>query len=260
MSAFELTEQVAIITGGGAGIGRTIALEFARAGADVVIGSRKQANLDIVAEEIRALGRQCLAIATDVRIPEQVDNLVQKTVDKFGKIDILVNNAGANFMCPVEEMTPNGWDTVIGINLKGTFLCCSAVGKVMIKQKRGKIINLGSVAGVMGHPRMSHYAAAKAGVINFTKSLSMEWAQHNINVNCIVAGLIETEGAKDQMYLNREAIEERKKLPLLDRPGRPEDMAYQAIYLASEASRYITGESIVIQGNQVSSIKTWLEV
>ncbi len=253
MSEFDIKGKVAIITGGGTGIGRSIALEFAKAGAKVVIGSRKQANLDAVAKEIKALGGQCLAIATDIRIPEQVDNLVKQTVDKFGRIDILVNNAGASFMCPVEEMTPNGWDTIININLKGTFLCCRAVGKLMIEQEKGKIINFASTAGVNGSPRMAHYGAAKAGVINFTKTLAMEWAQHNINVNCIVPGLIETEGVKAQMHLNREAIERQKMLPVLARPGRPEDIAYAVIFLASEASRFITGEAIIVRGNQVSS-------
>jgi len=250
MSEFDLTNQVAIVTGGGTGIGHTIALEFARAGADVVVASRKQANLDSAVAEIKALGRQALSIATDIRLPEQVDNLVQQTLDKLGKIDILVNNAGASFMCPVEEMTPNGWDTIININLKGTFLCCRAAGKLMIEQKGGKIINFASTAGVNGSARMAHYGAAKAGVINFTKSLAMEWAQHNINVNCIVPGLIETEGVKAQMSLDPKAIEEQKKLPLLDRPGQTEDIAYTAVFLASEASKFITGETIIVRGNQ----------
>ncbi len=251
MSQFDLTNKVAIITGGGTGIGRGIALEFAKAGTDVVVGSRKQANLDSVAEEIKALGRQSLAIATDVRIPEQVDNLVKQTVDRFGRIDILVNNAGASFMCPVEQMTPNGWDTIININLKGTFLCCRAAGKVMIQQKNGNIINIASVAGVDGSPRMAHYGAAKAGIINFTKSLAVEWAQHNINVNCIAPGLIETEGAKTQMELSPEVLAERMKAVPLERMGRTEDIAYTAIFLASEASRFLTGETIIVRGVNV---------
>ncbi len=248
MSQFDLSDQVAIVTGGGTGIGRTIALEFAKAGADVVVASRKQVNLDKVAEEIKALGKHSLAIATDVRIPEQVDNLVKQTVDRFGRIDILVNNAGANFMCPVEEMTSNGWDTIININLKGTFLCCKAAGKVMIQQKKGKIINIASVAGIDGFPRMAHYAAAKAGIINFTKSLAAEWAQHNINVNAIAPGLIETEGVKAQMDLTPDLFEKQLEAVPLELPGRTEDIAYTAIFLASEASRFLTGETIIVRG------------
>lgn len=250
MSQFELTDKVAIITGGGTGIGQTIALEFVKAGANVVIASRKQSNLDSTVEKIKALGKNTLAIATDIRVPEQVDDLIKQTVEKFGRIDIMVNNAGASFMSPVEEMTPNGWDTIININLKGTFLCCRAAGKVMIEQKSGKIINVASTAGVNGSPRMAHYGAAKAGVINFTKSLAAEWAPYNINVNCITPGLIETEGVKTQMNLDPQAIEEQKKLPLLRRPGQTEDIAFTAIFLASEASKFLTGENIIVRGSQ----------
>ena len=248
MSEFDLTNKVAIITGGGTGIGRTIALEFAKAGADVVVGSRKQVNLDSAAEEIRALGRRSLAIATDVRLPEQVDNLIKQTVDTFGRIDILVNNAGASFMCALEDMTPNGWDTIININLKGTFLCCRVAAKVMIQQKSGRIINISSTAGVNGSPRMAHYGAAKAGVINFTKSLAMEWAPHNINVNVISPGPIETEGVKTQMKLDPAALEEQRKAIPLRRQGETEDIAYMAIFLASEASKFITGENFIVRG------------
>jgi len=253
MSPFELSNKVAIVTGGGTGIGHSIALEMAKAGADVVVASRKLANLEKVAEEIKTLGRRSLVVATDIRIPEQVDNLVKQTVDEFGKIDILVNNAGASFLCPVEEMTPNGWDTIININLKGTFLCCRAVGKVMIEQKRGKIVNISSMAGVEGSPQMAHYGAAKAGVINFTKSLAQAWAQYNINVNAIAPGLIETEGVKAQMEISPEVLAERMKAVRLEQPGRPEDIAYTAVFLASEASEFITGETFAVQGTRVRS-------
>ena len=246
MSQFELTNEVAIITGGGTGIGRSIALEFAKAGADVVVASRKLENLEKVVKEIQALGRQSLAIATDVRVPEQVDNMVKETVDTFGKIDILVNNAGASFPCPLEDMTPNGWDAVIGINLKGPYLCSRAVGKVMIQQKGGKIINIASVAGINGSPGMAHYGAAKAGLINLTKSLAVEWAKHNIYVNCIAPGLVRTEGAYAAMDLTNE--EERVKGIPLGRAGQPAEIGSAAIFLASEASSFLTGETIAVQG------------
>ena len=248
MSVFDLSDNVAIVTGGGTGIGRGIALEFARAGVDVVVASRKQDNLDRVAEEIEGLGRQSLAIATDVRSPEQVDNLVRQTVARFGRVDILVNDAGANFACPVEEMTPNGWDTIIAINLKGPFLCCQAVGKVMIEQRSGKIINISSTAGFSGSKGMAHYGAAKAGVINFTRSLALEWAQYHINVNSIAPGPIETEGDQAVRQLTPEEKEAQIKSIPVGRNGRPEDIAYAAIYLASEASSFMTGETIVVDG------------
>ena len=248
MSQFELKDKVAIVTGGGSGIGESIALEFARVGAKVVVGSRKQENLDKVANEIKAMGGESLAIATDIRVPEQVDNLVKQTVDKFGKLDIMVNNAGASFPIAVEELSPNGWDTIININLKGTFLCSVAAGKVMIQQKSGKIINISSVAGINGSPRMAHYGAAKAGVINFTKTLAVEWAPHNINVNCIAPGMIETEGVRAQQVLTDETLRDTAGRTPLQLPGQPEDIAYCALFLASEASDHISGETMVIKG------------
>jgi len=248
MSQFELKDKVAIITGGGSGIGESIALEFARVGAKVVVGSRKQENLDKVAEEIKSMGRESLAIATDIRVPEQVDNLIKQTVDRFGKLDILVNNAGASFIVKTEELSPNGWDTIININLKGTFLCSVAAAKVMIPQKSGKIINISSVAGINGSPSMSHYGAAKAGVINFTKTLAVEWAPHNINVNCIAPGMIETEGVRTQGVLTDNAVGDTAGRTPLQLPGQPEDIAYCALFLASEASDHISGETMVVKG------------
>ena len=248
MSKFDLTDKVAIITGGGTGIGRAIAIEFARAGADSIIASRNLGNLEKVAEEVKSMGRRCLPIATDVRIPEQVDNMVQKTMDEFGRIDIMVNNAGASFLCPLEDMSPNGWDAIMNINLKGTFLCSKAAGKIMIQQKAGKIVNISSVAGVDGSPLMSHYGAAKAGVVDFTKSLAIEWAKHNIMVNAIAPGLIETEGVKAQMELDPDGVKEMLKQVPLGRYGRPEEIAYVVIFLASEASSFITGETLVVKG------------
>lgn len=246
MSQFDLTDKVAIVTGGATGIGRGIALEFAKTGADVVVASRKLPNLEKVVAEIEALGRRSLAVTTDVRIPEQVDNMVKQTVDKFGRIDILVNNAGASFVCPVVEMTPNGWDAVIGINLKGPFLCSKAAAKVMIEQKGGKIINIASVAGINGSPGMAHYGAAKAGLINLTKTLALEWARYNIYVNCIAPGLIKTEGAYAAIELSSEE-ESVKNIPL-GRAGKTEEIGYAVIFLASEASSFLTGETIAVQG------------
>jgi len=248
MSKFDLTDKVAIITGGGTGIGRAIALEFARAGANSTIASRNLGNLEKVAEEVKSMGKRCLAIATDIRIPEQVDKMVQQTVNEFGRVDIMVNNAGASFMCPVDDLSPNGWDAIVNINLKGTFLCSKAAGKVMIQQKAGKIINITSVAGIDGSPLMAHYGAAKAGVVDFTKSLAIEWAKHNITVNAIAPGLIETEGVKAQMELDPDGVKEILERVPLGRYGQPEEIAYAAIFLASEASSFITEETLVVRG------------
>ena len=246
-SPFDLKDKVAIVTGGGTGIGRGIAIEFARVGADVVVASRNLENLEKVAAEIKSLGRRALAIATDVRKPEDVDNMVKRTLDEFGRVDILVNNAGAGFNCPLEDLSPGGWDAIMNIDLRGVFLCSRAVGKVMIQQKKGKIINISSIAGVYGSPMMAHYGAAKAGVINFTKSLAAEWAKHNININCIAPGPILTEGYQ----ILREAGGLGDLPPgrnALNRWGRPEEIAYATIFLASEASSFVTGETICVDG------------
>jgi len=250
-SVFALTNKIAIVTGGGTGIGRAIAVEFARAGADVVVASRKIDNLEKVAAEIRGLGKRALAIATDVRKAEDVENMVGKTMEAFGRIDILVNNAGASFGCALEDMTPGGWDVVINIDLRGVFLCSRAVGKVMIKQKGGRIINISSIAGVYGTPMMAHYGAAKAGVINFTRSLAGEWAKHNINVNCIAPGPIITEGYQGVRTDAGEEKDLKAGSNALSRWGRPEEIAYPAIFLASEASSFMTGETICIDGGIV---------
>jgi NAD(P)-dependent dehydrogenase (short-subunit alcohol dehydrogenase family) len=246
-SVFALTDKVAIITGGGTGIGRAIAIEFARAGADVVVASRKIENLEKVAGEVRALGRRALAVATDVRKPEDVDNMVKRTMEEFGRIDILVNNHGASFGCALEDMTPGGWDVVMNIDLRGVYLCSRAVGKVMIQQKKGRILNIASVAGVYGSPMMAHYGAAKAGVINFTKSLAGEWAKHGITVNCIAPGPILTAGYQG---VREEAGEGDLKggFNALNRWGRPEEIAYPAIFIASEAASFMTGETICVDG------------
>ena len=243
---FELKDRVAIVTGGGTGIGKSIALEYAKAGAHVVVASRTQENLDKAAAEIKALGRESLAIATDVRNAEQVENMVKQTVDKFGKLDILVNNAGASFTVKIEDLSPNGWDAVVNINLKGTFLCSAAAARVMIPQKSGRIVNISSVAGIAGSPNMPHYGAAKAGVINFTKSCAVSWAPYNIRVNCIAPGLVRTEGAYAAMKLESDN-ESIKRIPI-GRAGKTEEIAYVAVFLASEASSFLTGETIAVQG------------
>ena len=248
MSAFDLTDKVAIVTGGGTGIGKGIALEFARAGAHVVVASRRMEIIKKAAEEIEALGRQSLAVQTDVIEKEQVDNLVKQTVDKFGRIDILVNNAGGSAAWPFEKISPKGWDIILAVNLKGTFLCSQAVGKVMIRQKKGKIVNISSVAGVGSAPTIPHYGAAKAGVISLTKTLAVLWGRYNINVNCIAPGLIKTEIVQGALHLSDEEMTERTKSFPIQRVGLPEDIAYGAIYLASNASEYMTGQTLVIDG------------
>ena len=258
MSRFELKDKIAVITGGGTGIGKAIALEYARAGADVVVASRNQENLDKTATEIKALGKESLTIATDVCIPEQVDNMVKQTLDKFGRVDILVNNAGAALSFKrVEELSFEEWNATIALNLTGTFLCSVAAGKVMIEQKSGKIINISSQAGITGVPIMAHYSAAKAGVINLTMCLASGWARYNINVNCIAPGLISTEVEKSRVLFGRRVFPSDRNedgtpvAPLLFPPG-PENVANLALFLASAASDHITGELMAIRASAAS--------
>lgn len=257
-SVFALTDKVAIVTGAGSGIGKTIALELAKAGAHVVIASLPiptLSDLEEAAAEIRKLGRQSLAVATDVSKPKDVENMAQKAVKEFGRIDILVNNATGQTAERaargyVMDMDPEDWDAVFVVDMKGTFLCCKAVGKVMMAQNKGKIINITSRTAVdFVIPGHTGYASAKAGVIRFTKMLAAEWTRYNINVNCISVGFIPTKVAENAL----------KKMGVRDkvsqagqREGRAEDIAYGAVYLASEASDYVNGILLPIDGGPLS--------
>jgi 3-oxoacyl-[acyl-carrier protein] reductase len=247
-AATALQDKVAIVTGGGTGIGRVIAREMANVGAHIVVASRNPDHINPAAEEIQQLGRQALAITVDVRVPEQVETMVSATMEKFGRIDILVNNHGALFQCAVEDLSPGGWNAIIGINLTGVFLCSRAVGRVMIQQRRGKIVNIVSIAGLHGSPMTAPYGAAKAGVINFTKSLAMEWSKHNIYVNAVAPGPILTESGRDLLWSSPELQEKVRQHVPLGRYGEPEEVANAVIFLASEASSYITGETLYVDG------------
>lgn len=248
MTAFDLTDKIAIVTGGGTGIGKGIALEFAKAGAHVVVASRRLEVIEKAAAEVEALGRRSMVVQTDIIEKEQVDNLMDKTVNEFGRIDILVNNAGGSAAWPFEKISTKGWDIIMAINLKGTFLCCQSAGKVMIEQKIGKIINISSVAGLAASTNIPHYGAAKAGVINLTKTLAALWGQYNINVNCIAPGLIMTEIMQTALQMTDEDVKESTKSFPIARVGLPEDIGYASVFLASEASSFMTGQTLTIDG------------
>jgi len=250
----KLDRKVALITGGGVGIGKGIALEFAKEGANIAIASRNLANLEKTAAEVKALGRYAIAIATDVRVKEQVQKMVKRTVDEFGRIDILVNNSGVLHRFPsLLEVTEESWDTVIDTNLKSVFLCTQAVAPYMIKQKYGKIINLSSVAGRgWNYPGFASYPASKAGVSELTKCYAKELGPYNINVNAMAPGAIVTEimsrGRTPEEFA---AVQEGfKKVAVLGKVGYPEDVAKLALFLASEDSSFITGQTIPIDGGR----------
>ena len=245
---FSLIDRVAIVTGAGKGIGKAIALGLADAGANVVAAARTATDIEATASEIEKMDRKALAIPTDVRLSDQVKNLVEKTMSKFGKIDILVNNAGGSFTVATMEMSEGGWDAIMRENLKSVFLCSQAVGKVMITQKKGAIINIASVAGISAYPSSAAYGAAKAGIINLTKTMATDLAEYNIRVNAIAPGYIDTSGMSQLFSAQQGMI---NQIPL-KRLGQPEDIAGGAVYLASDASLYVTGETMVIDGGLTS--------
>jgi NAD(P)-dependent dehydrogenase (short-subunit alcohol dehydrogenase family) len=252
-SPFSLEGKTAIVTGGGTGIGKSIAIEFARAGADVGLCSRKIEHLEPVAKEITNLGRRSFAMPADVRQEEQVKAVVERAVQEFGRLDIMVNNAGASFRAKPEDISINGWNTVVGINLNGVFLGCKWAGKQMMQQKSGGvIINISSIAGVYGSTMMSHYGAAKAAVITLTRELGVAWGRKGIRVNGIAPGPVETEGYLD--VLHKTDPEAKKTYDAvaarvgMGRWGKVEEIAYPAVFLASDAASWMTGETIVIDG------------
>lgn len=248
MNLWSLKGKTAIVTGGGRGLGRAIALEFASAGANVVVAARSWNEISQVAEEIQNVGAKGLAIKTDVTSEEEVQKMVEYTLNEFGGIDILVNNAGTSIVKPIVEMSTAEWHQVINTNLTSAFLCCRTVGPYMIKQRSGKVINVASIAGLRGGPGVYiAYSTSKAGLINFTRALAVEWARYNIQVNAIAPGRFDTEMSKEVLE-NPETLQRiLRKIPLR-RIGRPDEVGPLALYLASDVSDYVTGEVIVIDG------------
>jgi NAD(P)-dependent dehydrogenase (short-subunit alcohol dehydrogenase family) len=245
---FGLKSRVALVTGGGRGLGKTMALALAGAGADVAIADIVVSDGETTAAEVSAKGRKALNIPTDVSEAGEVSLMVDKAAGHFGKIDILVNNAGINLISPAEDFALKDWNKVLGVNLTGVFLCAQAVGRVMIKQKEGKIINVASMFGIVASPHgVLPYNTSKAGVINLTRSLAIEWGKYNIRVNAIAPGMIETELTRrrlqDQEYY-RYFIDNSP----LGRLGAPEDLIGAVIYLSSRASDWMTGQVMVVDG------------
>jgi len=248
LDQFSLRARVAIVTGAGRGIGKAIALGLADAGATVVVAARTASDIESTASEIEAKGKKALAVPTDVRLGDQVNGLVDRTVKEFGRIDILVNNAGGSFNKPTMDMSEGGWEAIVRENLKSVFLCSQAAAKVMISQMRGAIVNIASIAGLYAYTFNAAYGAAKAGVIDLTKTMAIDLAKYNIRINAIAPGYIRTPGIMQLFGAQPEAV---NQIPLA-RLGKPEDIVGGVIYLASDASFYVTGETIVIDGGLTS--------
>jgi 3-oxoacyl-[acyl-carrier protein] reductase len=243
----------AVVTGASSGIGRAVAERFAADGADVVVCSREQDNVDPVAEGIREDGGSALAVECDVTDRDAVDALVEATVEEFGGLDVLVNNAGASFVAGFDDISPNGWDTIMDVNLGGTYHCTHAAAE-HLKDGGGAVVNVASVAGQEGAPYMSHYAAAKAAIINLTRTLAIEWAGDDVRVNCIAPGFVATPGLEAQMGVSADDIERDE----VDRRiGVSEEIADAVRFLASPAASFVVGETLtaggVPQGEEVPS-------
>lgn len=249
---FDLSGRVAIVTGGSIGLGRQMAEALAEMGANLVLCARKKERCDQAAEELRQLGTKTLALACDVKNSEHVRDVVQQTVSNFGRIDILINNAGTAWGASVEDMKLEHWNKVIETNLTGTFLFSQAAGKFMVPQRKGKIINIASVAGIHGAPpefQAIGYHASKGGVIAFTKDLACKWGIHNIQVNAIAPGWFPTHMSEVAIERNREPF--LKKIPL-GRFGSDHDLKGAAVFLASDASNFVTGHVLVVDGGQTA--------
>ena len=246
-----LKDRVAIITGGGTGIGRGIAEELARLGARVVLAGRRQETIAAAARAIEDGGGQALAVSGDVRDPAAVDGIVSAAVERFGGVDILINNAAGNFLAPAEKLSPNGWNAVVGIVLNGSFYCARAAGLRMIEQGRGGAIlnNVVSYAWT-GGPGTVHSAAAKAGVLAMTRTLAVEWAPYGIRVNAIAPGPVQTENAARNLWPTPEEEERLRKRVPLGRFGTVQEIAQAASYLVSDYAGYITGDVLTIDGGE----------
>lgn len=243
-----LEGKIAIITGGTKGIGEAIALKFAQEGAKIVVNyAHDDQSARKIEEKINAMGKEVLIIKGSVSDWLAVERMVKETINKWRRIDILVNNAGITRDSYLLTMSEKNWDEVIEVNLKGVYYCCKAVLKTMLKQKRGKIINISSLTGVIGQKAQTNYAAAKGGIISFTKALAKEVGRWGIYVNAIVPGFIDTEMTQE---LHPEIIEMHIELTPLKRFGRPEEVADTALFLAIDMSSYITGQIIHVNGGE----------
>ena len=248
LSMFDLKGEKAVVTGGGQGLGKEMALALAEAGADVAVAQRHVEVAEKAAEEIRKLGRDSIAMKVDVSKAEDVQSMVEVAKDRFGKIDILINNAGVGQGISALDMTEEDWDRMMDIHVKGTFLCSQMVGREMVKQKKGSIINMSSISAfIVNRPQgQAHYNTAKAAIAHLTKSLAIEWAKYNIRVNAIAPGYIRTP--MTAQALDAKIADKWLSMSPMGRVGEPHELKGIALFLASKASSFVTGSVILIDG------------
>ena len=247
--ALDLTDRVAIVTGGGTGIGAATAMLLARHGADVVIASRTLQELERIADDVRTTtGRACVAIRTDVKEEADVVAMVERTMAELGRIDILVNNAGGTRLGPLESLPTKAWDAVFDLNLRGAFFCTREAGRHMIEQQSGAIVNVSSAAGITGVKGGAHYSAAKAGLQLFTTVTAAEWGRHGIRSNCVAVGLVASERAVAAWEVANLDRHQLAAGMALGRAGEPIEVAYPILFLASGAASYVSGQTFAVDG------------
>lgn len=251
LEMFSLRGKIAVVTGGGRGLGRAIAEGFAEAGADVVLVARTQAQLQEAAQRIEGLGRRAHPVVADVTKRPDMERVVAEAVQRFGQIDILANVAGMNIEGPSAEQTEEEWDAVLDVNLKGCYLGCQTVGRHMIERRGGRIINMSSIGGLIGIARNTAYTAAKAGIIMLSRSLALEWARYHINVNALCPGYFVTDINRDYFASESGQAFIKRFIPIR-RTGQIEEIKGAAIFLASPASSFMTGSALVIDGGQTA--------
>lgn len=246
-ASFDLTGRTAIVTGASRGLGQTFARALARAGANLVITSRDRASLDAFADEITALGRRVVPLELDLRELASIERMADAAHEAVDHIDVLVNNAGCNIRKPALDVTWDDWNTILDTNLRGTFFVAQAVARHMVPRRHGRIINIGSVTSVCGYAGLAPYGASRGGVKQLTMSLADDWGPYGITVNCLAPGWFRT-AQNEVLYENSDWVEYLTDRIPLKRPGRPDDLEGAVVFLASDASAYVTGQTILVDG------------